>query len=78
MTFLNELTPDATVLVIVGISVLGGALTLVGGLAVILMPYQWRKAREAEVAASLKSEMLRQGMTAEQIERVLAAGQPRG
>jgi hypothetical protein len=34
---------------------------------------QWRKARVAELEASLKAEMISQGRSADEIERVLAA-----
>src|ERR1051326_1096741 len=38
---------------------------------------QWRKARVAEVEASLKAEMIKQGRSAEEIEQILkASGQP--
>lgn len=36
----------------------------------------WRKARVAELDASLKAEMIRQGRSAEEIERILKAGGP--
>jgi hypothetical protein len=35
--------------------------------------WQWRKVRIAELEASLKHEMLRRGLTAEEIKHVLAA-----
>lgn len=38
---------------------------------------QWRKHRQAEMDAALKQEMLQRGMSAEEIERVLAAGRPK-
>lgn len=34
---------------------------------------QWRKAREAELEASLKSELIAQGRSAEEIEHILKA-----
>ena len=35
---------------------------------------QWRKVRQSEIEASLKAQMLEQGLSAEEIERVTAAG----
>ncbi len=50
-------------------AILGGVLYgIVSTLAV-----NWRKAREAEVEASLKAELIKQGRSAEEIERVLRA-----
>jgi hypothetical protein len=38
---------------------------------------QWRKARTAEMEATLKAEMIKQGRSAEEIEKVLkATGNP--
>ena len=34
---------------------------------------QWRKVREAELEASLKSDLIRQGRSAEEIEQILKA-----
>lgn len=34
---------------------------------------QWRKVRQAEIEASLKAQMLEQGLSAEEIERVICA-----
>jgi hypothetical protein len=40
---------------------------------------QWRKAREAEAEAALKADMIAQGRSADEIERVLrATGRPPG
>src|SRR6187402_2372729 len=39
-----------------------------------MLSYNWRKARVAGYLASLKSQMIGRGMSAEEIERVLAAG----
>lgn len=36
----------------------------------------WRRARADELDASLKGEMIRQGRSAEEIERILKAGGP--
>jgi hypothetical protein len=49
---------------------------VVGGLiaATALLSSAWRKVRQAEFDASLKSQMLEQGKSVEEIERVLAAG----
>jgi hypothetical protein len=50
--------------------VVGGAVcSAVGGVAV-----QWRKARQAEVEAGLKAQMIERGMSAEEIERVIQSG----
>ncbi|MFO0946147.1 MAG: hypothetical protein U1D30_09415 [Planctomycetota bacterium] len=38
---------------------------------------QWRKVRQSEIEASLKAQMLEQGLSAEEIERVICAD-PRG
>lgn len=51
-----------------------GMLTAVVIATVALTSHQWRRAREAEIQATLKSQMLEQGMSADDIERVLAAG----
>jgi hypothetical protein len=43
------------------------------GAAIATVAKEWRKAREAELEASLKSELLQQGRSPEEIERVLKA-----
>ncbi len=43
------------------------------GSVVGVVAKQWRKARESEMEASLKAEMIKQGRSAEEIERVLRA-----
>ena len=55
------------------IPILGG----VGGFVtavLIVAAVQWRMVRHAEIEATLKSQMLEQEMSAEEIERVLQAG----
>lgn len=50
---------------------------MVGGFAVAIAAIgfgQWRRVKQAEFDASLKSQMLDQGRSLEEIERVLAAG----
>lgn len=37
---------------------------------------QWRRVREAEIEAALKSQMLEQGLSTEEIERVLGCHIP--
>lgn len=47
------------------------------GTVVGIIAKQWRKCREAEYEASLKAELIRQGRSIEDIERVLkATGRP--
>jgi hypothetical protein len=48
-----------------------GLCGLVGTIAV-----QWRKARQAELDAGLKAQMISQGMPADDIVRILQAGTP--
>jgi hypothetical protein len=43
--------------------------TIYGVVAVIAK--QWRKAREAEIEAALKADLIKQGRSADEIERVL-------
>ncbi len=44
---------------------------------VAVLAKQWRKARVAELEASLKAELIKQGRSPEEIEKVLrATGQP--
>jgi hypothetical protein len=43
------------------------------GTIVGVIAKQWRKAREAEIEASLKAELIKQGRSADEIERVLKA-----
>ncbi len=53
------------------------ALMVVGGAvcsAFTSVAVQRRKARQAEVEAGLKSQMIERGMSADEIERVLQAG----
>ena len=40
---------------------------------VVSVARQWRRVRIAEIEATLKEEMIKRGMTAEEIERVLRA-----
>jgi hypothetical protein len=47
------------------------AITLIS--VVPTIAHYWYKARQAEIDANLKHEMLQRGMSAEDIERVLAA-----
>lgn len=42
--------------------------------AIGIIAHNWRRARKAELDASLKAEMLRRGMSVDEIERVLKAG----
>ena len=59
-------------MIIVGI-VFGSLATIVGVLA-----KEWRRWREAELEASLKAELIKQGRSPEEIEKVLrATGRPR-
>jgi hypothetical protein len=52
---------------------LGTALSSV----VAVVAKQWRKAREAELEASLKAEMIKQGRSGQEIEQILrATGRP--
>lgn len=44
--------------------------------ATIAGSYYWYRARKAEIDAALKSEMLQRGMSADDIQKVLAAGRP--
>lgn len=39
--------------------------------------YYWLKYRQAEMSAALKEEMIHRGMSADDIVRVLEAGQPK-
>jgi hypothetical protein len=48
------------------VAIVCGALTTVIGTAA----KEWRKAREAEMEASLKVELIKQGRSPEEIERV--------
>lgn len=48
------------------------AFTLIAVSSVIAS--QWRKVRQSEVEAALKAQMLEQGMSAEEIEKVMVAG----
>jgi hypothetical protein len=41
------------------------------GTAISVIAKQWRKTREAEIEASLKAELIKQGRSAEEIEKVL-------
>ncbi len=50
-------------------AILGGAIYAI----VSVVAVQWRKAREADVEASLKAELIKQGRSAEEIERVIRA-----
>ncbi len=43
------------------------------GTAITVIAKQWRRAREAELEASLKLELIKQGRTPEEIAQVLAA-----
>jgi len=43
--------------------------TIYGIVAVVAK--QWRKTREAEIEAALKADLIKQGRSAEEIERVL-------
>jgi hypothetical protein len=51
------------------------AVTSMLGTAIAVVAKQWRKAREAECEAALKAEMIKQGRSVEEIERVLRASQ---
>ena len=64
------LHPDVLSLLIPIIAIVGGL--VVGAIIVIAM--QWRKAKQAEFEISLKAQMLEQGKSVEEIERVLNAG----
>ena len=44
--------------------------SMLGG-AIAVLAKQWRKAREAEIEASLKAELIKQGRSAEEIEKIL-------
>ena len=62
---------------------LWGAITVIavaGGTGSIAttVAKQWRKAREAEIEANLEAEMVRQGRSAEEIERILRASSSPG
>ena len=46
--------------------------------ATVFAAVQWRKVRVADHEATLKMEMLRQGMSADEIVRVLTATRPGG
>lgn len=43
-------------------------------IVVSVLADQWRKVRQREIDANLKMEMVRQGMSADDIERVMSAG----
>ncbi len=49
------------------------SLTVVAAL-IVLLAWQWRLHRRTELEILLKREMVSRGMSAEEIERVLAAG----
>ncbi|HEV3115898.1 MAG TPA: hypothetical protein VGY58_02515 [Gemmataceae bacterium] len=51
------------IIVAIVCSMLGGAIAVVAK--------QWRKAREAEIEASLKAELIKQGRSAEEIDKIL-------
>ena len=44
--------------------------SMLGG-AIAVLAKQWRKAREAEIEASLKAELIKQGRSAEEIDKIL-------
>jgi hypothetical protein len=47
------------------------------GSAIKIVATQWRKARVAEIEAALKSDMIKQGRSPEEIEKVLRiSGKP--
>ncbi|MBI3409634.1 MAG: hypothetical protein HY040_14940 [Planctomycetes bacterium] len=52
---------------------------VVAGLTWIALTFinRWYKHRQAEIDAALKHEMLQRGMSADDIERILAAGPPK-
>jgi SOS response regulatory protein OraA/RecX len=64
---LSRIHPDALIPLV---ALLGGAAVFL----VWIIAHYWAKARQAELHASLKLELLRQGKSAEEIERVLQAG----
>jgi hypothetical protein len=53
------------------------ALTVCGALVglVAILAHQWRAVRRAEMEAALKQDMLKRGLSAEEIERVLRASE---
>ena len=68
--FLHALSgPNGELLIPVVMAVVGGIIAVC---AIVMV--QWRKHRLAEMEISLKQEMVQRGMSAEDIERVLAAG----
>jgi hypothetical protein len=52
-----------------------GFLTITG--VVGTLSHAWRKVRQTEIEAQLKSDMVQRGMTAEDIQKVMAAGPSR-
>ncbi len=73
MDLLDQLDPEMFfVLLIVGGSLFAGTAISLGSVAMIM----WRKSRLDEQNFELKREMLEQGMSAEDIAKVIAAGPP--
>jgi hypothetical protein len=71
---LRQLDPEMFfALLIVGGSLASGTLITLGSVALIT----WRKARRDEMTFELKREMLEQGMSADDIAKVIGAAPPR-
>jgi hypothetical protein len=64
---LSRIGPDALVPLV---ALLGGAVVFI----VWIIAHYWAKARHADLQASLKLELLRQGKTVDEIERILQVG----
>jgi len=71
---LRQLDPEMFfVLLIVGGALTAATLIALGSVALVT----WRKARRDEMAFELKREMVAQGMSADDIAKVVAAAPPR-
>ena len=64
----EDLAPVLAIAVVIGVPVIGWVITDIAK--------NWRKVRVSEQLAALKQSMIERGMSAEEIERVLAAGAP--
>jgi hypothetical protein len=64
----ENLAPVLGVAVLIGLPTIGWVITDIAR--------NWRKVRVSEHLAALKQSMIERGMSAEEIERVLAAGAP--
>ena len=65
MDFLSRFDGDQ----LIGLTAVAGSMLVV---IILTLSCNWRKVREAEIAANLKKEMLEQGRSAEEIAQVLS------